>query len=194
MRRAIPALLALALSLTACQSTTQTASPPVHPASSAAAPLETAAPTPSVAMTAGFKVSDVQEAEKVYREFYATLLDAQRKGGAESLPPSLARLLEPPASTYIEALLKSDYEEGARLTSPQNGVLTLIPAEGHHRGDSLVAIRACADDQHLRFRRSDGATAKGHLTLNYAYLHRSATGRLVIFDTTTTRDPSPCSQ
>ena len=193
MRRAIPALLALALSLTACQSTTQTASSPVTAASSATSPV-TPAPTPSVAMTAGFKVSDVQEAEKVYREFYAALLGAQRKGGAASLPPALAKLLEPPASTYIAALLKSDFEDGTRLTSPHNGVLTLIPAEGHYRGDSLVAIRACADDQHLRFKRSDGATAKGHLTLNYAYFHRSATGRLVIFDTTTTRDSSPCSQ
>lgn len=194
MRRAIPALLALALSLTACQSTTQTASPPVHPASSAAAPLETPAPTPSVAMTAGFKVSDVQEAEKVYREFYAAFLNVQRAGGAAELPPSLAQYLDKPATTVIAASLKADHDQGVRLVSREDGVVDVIPAEGRSAAGSIVALRSCADGRPLVFSRQDGATTKGKVTLNFLYFHRTAANRLVIFATQSTRDTTSCSR
>lgn len=198
MRRAIPRALALALlavlPLTGCQKSTPTATGPTDAAPAGTTADIVGSPAPSVAMTAGFKVSDVQEAEKVYREFYSALLATQRAGGAKSLPPALEQYLDKPASLYIEALLKSDYDEGARLVSKQDGKLTLTPAVGHQRQDSTVAIRACTDDRALIFTRADGATAKGGISLNYAYLHRDPAGSLVIFDTTTSSDTSQCSR
>lgn len=198
MRRATPLTLALALSvafsLSGCRNSTQSAaSPPSASVVPTASASSTGSPTPSVAMTAGFKVSDVQEAEEVYREFYAAFMDAERVGGSSTLSPALAKLLERPARSNVEAILKSDHDEGVRLTSAENGQLKVTPAAGHSRGDSLVALQACADGTKLQYVRGDGASARGRVTLNYVYFHRNSLGNLTIFDTTSTRDVSPCS-
>ncbi len=67
--KTVGAVLAIALSTAGCQATTPAggAQPPMLTASPS--PELSTSPTPSEAMTAGFKVSDVQEAERVYREF-----------------------------------------------------------------------------------------------------------------------------
>jgi len=197
MRRAIPRALALALlavlPLTGCQKSSPSATGPTDEATSSATADRVGSPTPNVAMTAGFKVSDVQEAEKVYREFYSAFLEAERAGGALTLPPPLVRVVEPPARANVEALLKSDFEEGVRLSSKEDGSLRLAPAKGFARGDSVVALRACADGRGLRYVRADGASTTGRVTLNYAYFHRNSRGVLAIFQTNSSRDTSPCS-
>lgn len=185
--------LALAVAMSGCQSTRMSASAPTHTSSPNVSVASTPASTPSEAMTAGFKVSDVQEAERVYRGFYSTLAGIQRTGGAPKLPHALDEFLDEPANSYIEAMLRSEYERGVKLSSSEDGSLTLVPAEGKQRTDSVVALRACADESQLVYVRSDGATLNGHQTLNYIYLHRSQDGHLSIFDTTTTSDVSACS-
>lgn len=191
MRRAIPALLALALSLTACQSTTQTASSPVHPALSAA-PAMSPVQTPAVAMTAGFKVSDVQEAEKVYREFLTAYWKMSGTAPRDQSAAGLQTYLDDPLLLSVKAAVKFQVEEGITASPASGRILSLSPKESESYEDSVVALEACTDERGITFRRADGASKRGRLVRELAFFHVDAHGDMKYFANRSLKEINKC--
>ena len=184
--------LALAVAMSGCQSTRISASAPTHTSAPNVSVASTPASTPSEAMAAGFKVSDVQEAERVYRKFITTYWLLSANGSSPNESEALLTLTDPPFKPSVEAALKFQREEGIIVTQGQGSVIFVRPAIAKEVLDSIVALDVCTDERKLLLRRADGRTKWGLVHREIAYFHRSPEGSLKYFANQIREDTAEC--
>ncbi len=196
MQRRTPRLLGLALALavamSGCQSTRMSASAPTHTSSPNGSVASTPASTPSEAMTAGFKVSDVQEAERVYRKFIRDYWQTIAHGSSATESEILLASLDVPFRSTLETALTFQREQGIFVSSGQANVIYVRPANDKRFSDSVVSLDVCTDERRMTFGRSDGATKRGRVVRDIAYFHRNSQGALRYFANQDIEDTAKC--
>ncbi len=108
------------------------------------------------------------EAEAVYLRMQAEMDKLARQGGAEELPPELARHVTGKLAEMLRELYRYWYRSGEVLVGEPAHLVWIRPHEETVDG-SLVAIAVCTDGTGSGARSRDGTVKHGSAGINYVF-------------------------
>ena len=181
--RATAAILAATLLLAACQPS-QPGQP--TPTSSPSSPVATPTPTFMCTPEAGgeaspcseaqydeMKAKDAlyEEAEAVFREYFAENIRISRAGGVKEPTEVLARTTSDSLQENLMAVFRDMAERGVAAKG-NDPTLTVAREPGVSREGSLVTLRVCADASGWSFYRGDELMSDGRPAEERVYFAR----------------------
>ena len=132
---------------------------PTAPASSSSSPTPSSDPL-------------FEEAERVFRAYWAETEKLDRQGGADKLPPVFSKYLAGDYYAGTEELYRLVKKKGYR-TEPGNATkISKIGLDNGKYEDSLINIQVCTDSRKVTFTGPNGEKPVGGLHHHKLYLKR----------------------